>query len=183
MLLEDDTLREQVAALDDLLQQVERIPDPSARDTALAAVQGLLELYGQGLAHLMARVADLGSPDLPAALAEDDLVAHLLLLHGLHPLDLEARVRQALDSVRPYLASHGGNVELLGIDDGVARLRLQGACTGCSSSETTLKNLIEQAIQVAAPDLDSIQTEMPAGPPPAAFIALDCLLPMAPSAA
>ena len=70
----------------------------------------------------------------------------LLLLHGLHPLDLEARVRQALDKVRPYLRSHGGNVELLGVDEGVVRLRLEGSCHGCPSSAATMRQTIEEAI-------------------------------------
>ena len=55
------------------------------------------------------------------------MVGGLLMLHGLHPLDLETRVRQALDQVRPYLRSHGGNVELLGVSD--------GASSGCGWKE------------------------------------------------
>ena len=69
---------------------------------------------------------------------EDELVAHLLLLHGLHPVPVRERVRGALDEVRPYLVAHGGGVELLGVADGVVRLRLEGACNGCPSSALTL---------------------------------------------
>jgi Fe-S cluster biogenesis protein NfuA len=61
--------------------------------------------------------------------------------------------------VRPYLEQHGGDVELLGIDDGVARLRLQGTCNGCPSSTATLKHAIEDAIQRAAPDIEEIEAE------------------------
>ena len=50
-------------------------------------------------------------------LTGDELVASVLLLHGLHPVDLETRVRGALEKTRPYLKSHGGNVELVGIDE------------------------------------------------------------------
>ena len=80
------------------------------------------------------------------SLASDDLVASVMLLYGLHPLDLETRVLQALEQVRPYLRSHGGNVELLGVEEGVIRLRLQGSCHGCPSSAQTLKSTIEEAI-------------------------------------
>ncbi len=53
--------------------------------------------------------------DLLDRLAADDLVASLLAVHGLHPYDVETRVARALDGVRPYLGSHGGDVELLGL--------------------------------------------------------------------
>ena len=90
---------------------------------------------------------------------EDELVAHLLLLHGLHPVPVRERVRGALDEVRPYLVAHGGGVELLGVDDGVVRLRLEGACNGCPSSALTLKLAVEEAIARAAPDVERIEAE------------------------
>ncbi|MEJ7843606.1 MAG: NifU family protein, partial [Rubrobacter sp.] len=99
--------------------------------------------------------------------AGDELVSHLLLLHGLHPLDVETRVVQALEEVRPYLQSHGGNVEFLGVENGVARLRMQGSCDGCPSSAMTLKLAIEEAVLKAAPDLDGIEAEGVAEPEPA----------------
>ena len=91
----------------------------------------------------------------------DHLVNSLLLLYGLHPLDLQLRVLQALEKVRPYLNSHGGNVELLGVieDEGIVRLRLQGNCKSCPSSAMTLKLAIEEAIYEAAPDVIMIETE------------------------
>jgi Fe-S cluster biogenesis protein NfuA/nitrite reductase/ring-hydroxylating ferredoxin subunit len=100
------------------------------------------------------------------AFAEDELVSHLMLLHGLHPLDVETRVIRALEEVRPYLQSHGGNVELLGVEGGVARLRMQGSCDGCPSSAVTLKLAIEEAVQKAAPDLEGIEAEGVAEPEP-----------------
>jgi Fe-S cluster biogenesis protein NfuA/nitrite reductase/ring-hydroxylating ferredoxin subunit len=100
------------------------------------------------------------------AFAEDELVSHLLLLHGLHPIDMETRVVKALEEVRPYLQSHGGNVELLGVEGGVARLRMQGSCNGCPSSAMTLKLAIEEAVQKAAPDLLGIEAEGVEEPPP-----------------
>jgi Fe-S cluster biogenesis protein NfuA len=87
------------------------------------------------------------------------VVGGLLLLHGLHPLDLEARVLQALDQVRPFLRSHGGNVELLSLTDGVIRLRLQGNCQGCPSSAVTMKQTIEEAILARAPDAIALEVE------------------------
>jgi Fe-S cluster biogenesis protein NfuA/nitrite reductase/ring-hydroxylating ferredoxin subunit len=80
-------------------------------------------------------------------------------------------VRGALEEVRPYLESHGGNVELLAIGDGVVRLRLQGSCSGCPSSSATLQLAIEDAIRKAAPDVEDIRAEgaVEAPPPPSSL--------------
>ncbi len=99
------------------------------------------------------------APSAREACVRDEIVGGLLLLHGLHPLDLETRVCQALDQVRPFLRSHGGNVELLSLSDGVIRLRLQGNCHGCPSSAVTMKQTIEQAIMTHAPDAIALHVE------------------------
>jgi Fe-S cluster biogenesis protein NfuA/nitrite reductase/ring-hydroxylating ferredoxin subunit len=151
------------ARIEALLDEVETLADPAARETTIALVQELLELYGEGLARVVERADD----ELLARLADDELVGHLLLLHGLHPIALEARVRGALEQVRPYLASHGGGVELLGIEEGVARLRLHGSCNGCPSSTATLRLAIEDAIHKAAPDVERIDAEGAVEPAPA----------------
>ncbi len=138
--------------VDARLAELESLPDTSARDTGLGAVRALLELYGEGLDRVMAAV-HAADPALPARLAADPFISHLLLMHDLHPVPVEERVLGALEEVRPYLESHGGNVELLGIDDGVVHLRMQGSCHGCPSSAMTLKTAIEEAIRKAAPDV------------------------------
>lgn len=157
--LSDQAARQRVEQVERLLDQVEAWEDAQARATAADTVQALLDLYGEGLARVVAHAERLGAGALVEALTGDELIAHLLLLHGVHPTPLETRVTQALDEVRPYLRSHGGNVELLGIVGGVARLRLQGSCSGCPSSTMTLKLAIEDAIYKAAPDLLAIEAE------------------------
>ena len=160
MLLDDRGLQERVARMETLLGEIEALEDPNARSRAAEVVQVLLELYGEGLARMMETVAEAkGGERAFEAFAGDELVSHLLLLHGLHPLDLETRVAKALEEVRPYLKSHGGNVVFLGVEGGVARLRMQGSCSGCPSSTMTLKLAIEEAIQKAAPDLEGIEAE------------------------
>ena len=119
-------------------------------------------LYGAGLERLLEVLAEAGRLDAVAldALAADELVSGLLLVHGLHPYDVTTRVAAALDSVRPYLGSHGGDVELLGIDDiGVVTLRFLGTCDSCPSSTVTLQLAVEGAIQAAAPEVTAIQVE------------------------
>ena len=86
-------------------------------------------------------------------MAADDLIRGVLLLHGLHPMDLRSRVEGALESVRPYMRSHGGGVELLGVAGDTVRIRLEGHCQGCPSSMVTLKLAVEKAIYEAAPDV------------------------------
>ena len=98
-------------------------------------------------------------------LTADPLVEGLLLLHGLHPLDVDARIQRALDQVRPYLGSHAGGVQYLGVTDGVARLRLEGSCHGCPSSTVTVQLAIEGAVQDAAPEVTEVVVEGMTAPP------------------
>jgi Fe-S cluster biogenesis protein NfuA/nitrite reductase/ring-hydroxylating ferredoxin subunit len=172
VLLDDKGLQERVTRMEALLGEIETLSDPNARSKAAEVVGVLLDLYGEGLARMMEVVAEGEERERTFdAFAEDELVSHLLLLHGLHPLDLETRVVRALEEVRPYLLSHGGNVELLGVEEGVARLRMQGSCSGCPSSTVTLKLAIEEAIQKTAPDLERIQAEGVAEEPRPTIIA------------
>jgi Fe-S cluster biogenesis protein NfuA/nitrite reductase/ring-hydroxylating ferredoxin subunit len=170
MLLDDHGLQERVARMETLLEQIETLKDPNARSKAAEMVGVLLDLYGDGLARMMDLVYETGNDKAFESFAQDELVSHLLLLHGLHPLDVETRVVQALEEVRPYLRSHGGNVEFLGVEEGVARLRMQGSCEGCPSSAMTLKLAIEEAVMKAAPDLEGIEAEGVAEPKPASNI-------------
>ena len=130
-----------------------------AEPDALELAQAIIGLYGEGLERIVDLVAAADDGTLAKAFAGDELVAHLLLLHDLHPVPVEERVQAALDEVRPYLDSHGGDVELLGVQDGVARLRLEGSCNGCPSSAVTLKLAIEDAIRAHAPDVEDVRAE------------------------
>ena len=157
---------EQVEAL---LDRVEAFP-PEQREITTELVQALLDMYGEGLARIVA------ADSVPV---EDELVAHLLLLHGLHPVPVAERVRGALDEVRPYLVAHGGGVELLGVSDGVVHLRLEGACNGCPSSALTLTSAVEDAIQRAAPDIERIEAEGVKAPSGLLQIEIACPVPLA----
>lgn len=154
-----DTAMEQVVRVEGLLGQVEALPDAVARETATEVMQALLDLYGEGLERIVEILAEHDDGRLAEALVSDELVAHLLLLHGLHPVPVEQRVRRALEGVLPYLQSHGGNAQLLGVEEGVVRLRLEGSCSGCPSSSMTLKLAIEKAIFEAAPDVEEVRAE------------------------
>ncbi len=126
----------------------------------------LTDLYGAGLSRVMA-VAGEHSPELVGHLAADDRVASLLSLHDLHPEGVRARVEAALQSVRPMLAEHGGDVELLDVDDavGAVLIRLLGSCDGCASSTSTLQHAVEVAIHEHAPEVGIIDVEEPTPEP------------------
>ena len=140
----------------ELLGQHRSAGDPRTAETAEEVVRLVVELYGAGLE----RTVELAGPEVLERLVDDELVASLLVLHGLHPKDTETRVVEALDQVRPYLGSHAGGVELLGIDPGgVVHLRLEGSCDGCPSSVQTVKLAIERAIEEAAPEVAGVEVE------------------------
>jgi Fe-S cluster biogenesis protein NfuA len=143
--------------IEELLGQLRSAGDPGTAETAEEVVRLVVELYGAGLE----RTVELAGPDALERFVGDELVASLLVLHGLHPKDTRTRVVEALDQVRPYLGSHAGGVELLGVDPeaGVVRLRLQGSCDGCPSSTQTVKLAIERAIEQAAPEVAAVEVE------------------------
>ncbi|HEV2914839.1 MAG TPA: NifU family protein [Pyrinomonadaceae bacterium] len=164
----DKEFQQRVQRVEELLREIETVADPDTRAKAVELVQSLMDFHGAGLERLMELVAEAGEPGYAIFddFARDGLVGSLLLLYGLHPLDLETRVVQALGKVRPYLGSHGGDVELLSIEEGgVVRLRMQGSCHGCPSSAMTLKLAIEEAIYEAAPDVTAIEVEGVVQPP------------------
>jgi Fe-S cluster biogenesis protein NfuA len=163
---ENDDFRRRIGRIEALIDEIERFADPAAQTQAREIVQALLDFHGAALANLTGHVAAAGAPGraILEVMARDDLVSNLLLLYGLHPHDLGARVAQALDRVRPQLRAHGGDVELLGVSGGVVRLRMQGSCHGCPSSAATLTQTIETAIHDAAPDVAGIEVEGVTGP-------------------
>jgi Fe-S cluster biogenesis protein NfuA len=152
---------ELVERVQDLLGSLDEIADPVAQARVQELVGTVLELYGAGLERILGVIADAGDAALPIrdALLDDGVVASLLLIHGLYPVPLEQRIAEAVESVRPFLASHGGGVEILSVQDGVARLRLQGSCNGCPASASTLEHALKEAIDEAAPDLLSLEVE------------------------
>jgi Fe-S cluster biogenesis protein NfuA/nitrite reductase/ring-hydroxylating ferredoxin subunit len=145
-----------------------------ARERAEQLVGEVVELYGAGLSRIMA-AAD---PGMLNRLVADDLVASLMLVHGLHPHDVRRRVSDALDRVRPYLGSHGGDVHLLDIDGDTVQLQFAGSCKSCPSSAVTLELAVEDAIRAAAPEVSSIEVVAPeaAAAEPTAVIPAESLL-------
>jgi Fe-S cluster biogenesis protein NfuA len=144
--------------IEQILADLDGVADPGVTTRVEDLVRSLLEFYGAGLARVveLARGWD-GALD---ALAADEIVSGLLVLHDLHPVPTRERVAAALAKVRPYLGTHAGDVELLGIDEnGVAHLRLTGTCDGCPSSRVTVQQAIEQEVRGAAPEITAIDVQ------------------------
>lgn len=150
-----------VERFQELSSDLERIADPLARAHAEEMIGVVLDLYGEGLRRIFAVLEEGGdgAEELRRALTEDGVVASLMLIHDLYPVALEERVQVALDSVRPYMESHGGDVELLSVEAGVATIRLSGSCDGCPASSATLELAIKQALDEHAPDLEALEVE------------------------
>ena len=150
-----------VERLGELLERLESVGDPAARATAEDLVSTLMEIYGEGLE----RIFDALTEETPAvavrdALLDDGVVASLLLIHGLYPVDLETRVREAVDALRPQVLAEGGKIELVSLDDGVARFLLEeapGSSSGCAAESATLEMDLIGALEQAAPDLLGVE--------------------------
>jgi Fe-S cluster biogenesis protein NfuA len=155
--------------VEELLAALQTSAGGKAAAAADELVGLLVGLYGDGLTHIVTLLGEQGDAGLAtlAKLAEDPLVESLMLLHGLHPLDVDARIQRALDEVRPYLGSHAGGVEYLGVFDGVAKLRLEGSCNGCPSSTVTVQLAIQGAVEAAAPEVTQVLVEGMTEPAPA----------------
>jgi Fe-S cluster biogenesis protein NfuA/nitrite reductase/ring-hydroxylating ferredoxin subunit len=166
--------REVGGRIEVLLGDLDRIGDASVRGKTEELIGLVVELYGAGLERIMELAYEAGpaGEQLFKQLIDDELIESLLMLHGLHPVDVETRVHNALEKVRPYLGSHAGGVEFVGVDEaGVAHLRLEGNCDGCPSSTVTVKTAIEGAIAEAAPEITGVEVEgmtEPSAPEPSA---------------
>ncbi len=151
----------------------------AARERAEQLVTEITDLYGAGLERIL-QIATAVDPALVQEFAADDLVASLLLVHGLHPHGVQRRIEDALDRVRPYLGSHGGDVTLLEVVDNpdgpTVRLQFTGSCKSCPSSAVTLELTVEDAVRAAAPEIASIEVVAAESTPSASLIPVESLL-------
>jgi Fe-S cluster biogenesis protein NfuA len=152
--------RLQAERVEKLAALLERAGEPEVRAAALELVQSVIELHGAALERLVDSLlqTSAGEHALGQTL-ENGLVSSMLLLHNLHPDDIETRVLRGIENVRPYLQSHGGDAELVDVREGIVHLRLHGTCGSCPSSSITLKNAVEDALFEMAPDIVEIVSE------------------------
>ncbi|MDP3950189.1 NifU family protein, partial [Microbacterium sp.] len=146
VLPEDRSLEDLAGALDAASEAVALL-DEGARTTAEDMRSALDDLHRAMLVHTVRSLrTDERGRELLFEIVDDPRVRMVLLMHGLIRPDPLTLAREALDSVRPQLQSHGGDVSLDRIEDGTAYVRLSGACNGCSMSAVTMRNGVEQAL-------------------------------------
>lgn len=146
--------------LEELLGGLEEPVDPS-RESVFELLDGIDTLHRFALG----RLADGIGPEIVERLRTGDpAVAWLLDAYGIG-IDERAAAERALEQVRPYISSHGGRVELLDVSNGVVRLRMSGACAGCSASAVTLAEGIEQAMREHLPGFARIEAAEDAAAP------------------
>jgi hypothetical protein len=134
--------------IEELLAAIEQHGNPVVRASAVDLVRALLDVHHAALVQLLSRIAGQGEPGqtILNGLLQDELVSRLLILHGLHPVDLETRVRQALDHVRPMLRALDAEARLEQVSHDLIRIRLAGG-------GDEVNQVLEQALLAAAPDV------------------------------
>jgi Fe-S cluster biogenesis protein NfuA len=173
--LDDSTVRALLAALNEQLDQLEAMPGPVS-ELGLMAVAGVAEIYGQALI----RTLELADPAAVERMLDDELIAHLLALHGIHPESVEKRLTRVIDELRAAVSDQGGTVELDRLDETVAVVRV--ALGARASRSADVEHTVRRAVMTAVPELANV-TIVPAGSASAtAFVPLEALMRTATSA-
>ena len=163
----DPNLQQLSAEIEELGRKVESIADPAVRADVLALVHSVMELHAVGLRRILEILSDrkLAGQEAMGAIAADDLAGSLLSLHGLHPVDVNERVLDAVVKAQSEMRSQGATLEFVRFDDeGVVHLRLAVGGHGCGSSATSLQRSVEDAIYDAAPEIASVEIELASAP-------------------
>lgn len=170
--------REDIQRIGGLVQEIESIADPAVRAATKDLVQSLMDLHGAALEKALEIVAEAGEPGMNIIdrMGRDSLVSSVLILYGLHPEDFESRVGKAVDRIRPQLRKLGCEVELVGVNNGAIRLRVETGSHTCGSTAKTVQGTLEGAMYDAAPDLSSLVIEGFEEKPASGFVALDKLM-------
>ncbi|MEZ0352350.1 NifU family protein [Mycobacterium sp. pR1184] len=140
--------------------------DQKARAVAEELKSALEAVHREGLVTIVRRMrADDATRAVLFELVDDPVVHLLLSLHQIVRPDPLTHAGRVLESVRPQLQSHGGDVTLVRVQDGTAYVRLEGACNGCSMSSVTLRTLVEDALVQEVPSISAVEV-LPNEPSP-----------------
>jgi Fe-S cluster biogenesis protein NfuA len=170
--------QEQVRQLGKLITQFDEMPEGPQKTACKELVQLLMDVHGAGLDRIMEIVFESEGPG-PAIvdqLGQDTVTSSLLLLYSLHPQDLETRVLQAIDRMRPRLRKLSCSVDLAGINEGVVQVRIAAASHSCGSSSKDIRAIVEDGIFELAPDVASLEILGLEEPSSSGFVALESLI-------
>jgi Fe-S cluster biogenesis protein NfuA len=174
--------QQRVQRIGALVQEIESISDPAVRASTTQLVQLIMEFHGVALDRTLEILADTGEPGLKMIerLGHDPVTSSMLVLYGLHPDTLEARVGKAVERLESKLRKDGAQVELLGAENGAVRVRVTPGEHACGSTSKALQATVEDAIYEAAPDVASLTVEGLEGKPASGFVSLSKLAESAP---
>ena len=161
-----------------LVQEIESIADPAVKASTKILVQSIMDLHGLALEKSLEIIAGTGESGMNIIhkLGCDPVVSSVLLLYGLHPDDMETRVANAVEQIRPKLRKQGCEVEFFSVSEGAIRLRIETGSHTCGSTAKTVQATLEGAIYDSAPDLTSLVIEGLDEKPASGFVALDKLM-------
>jgi Fe-S cluster biogenesis protein NfuA len=166
--------QKRLQSIERLVSEIDRGADPNLRSAVQQLVQLVMDLHGAGLERIVELIQETGGgAGLLDRISRDEMVESLLVLHGLHPLGLEARIHRGIELARSRLRPHRGEVELIGLENGAVRLRMRAHGSGCGSTGEALKEIVESAIYQPAPDVLSLDIET--GDEKANFVPIEML--------
>lgn len=146
------------------VERMEEIENEKTREEVFALLEGIDILHRQGLGRIFDLIGSLGGPAAVEQISQDPIVCTLLEMYDLPEADERTQVERALENVYPYFQSHGGKLDLLGVENGRVRVRLSGSCEGCPGTATTLQRVVEEALRDSFPGFKELVSEEP---PPA----------------
>lgn len=142
---------------DRAMAEVQTMPT-ELRIKALTLKSAIEEFHKVGLTQIVRKLkADPRGKELLFELVDMPEVYALFSMHGLIRADLRTQVVRVIEMVRPYMQSHGGDVELVDIHEKTVLVRLLGSCSGCSMSQVTLKNTVEESLKQHIPEIERVE--------------------------
>lgn len=146
--------QQRMKQVEDLIAQIESHPDPAARDLARRLTRSLLDLHEVGIGRMLELLLNNSDVNaIPDAWQEDPLVSNLLILHELHPLDADTRIAKAISELEPLLQQHRAELKVLKLTEQEVSVEFSGGCGHCQSSQAAIRQMVDDAICVAAPEL------------------------------
>jgi len=135
-----------ISKIEELVQQVQSIADPAAREVSLELVQAAMALHHAAMERVLEIVGE-EAPCITAVMGADDLLSRVLVLHGLHPDSFETRLSGAIDRLRRHFDSRGSGIEVLESGPDVVRIRFTGKRAGAAApARLTIENAIYEAV-------------------------------------
>jgi hypothetical protein len=150
--MDETRLQQRMQRIADLVSQLDSVEAARSREL----LEAVMDLHGEALNRILQRLRDAGETGgaVIEHLAADPVVSSVLLLYGLHPLDLETRVRRAVEKAGPALLAYGVYVELAGIGDAAVRIRFRGVDSAFTAR--TVRSTMEEELYAGAPDAPPI---------------------------